>query len=90
MLRRGFLLSLLSGLLLACTGGRKRSGATASPYSFEHGVASGDPLADGVILWTRVSGATDEAITAKWRMADDSEMRNVLSAGTVSTDSERD
>ncbi len=90
MLRRGFLLSLLSGLLLACTGGRKRSGATASPYSFDHGVASGDPLADGVILWTRLSGATGEAVTAKWRMADDSEMRNVLSAGTVSTDSTRD
>ena len=26
--------------------------------SFTHGVASGDPLADGVMLWTRAAPAT--------------------------------
>ena len=31
---------------------------------FQHGVASGDPLSDGIILWTRVTPAqrTDSAI----------------------------
>jgi alkaline phosphatase D len=90
VLRRGFLLTLFSGLLVACMGGRLRSPATAGPYSFDHGVASGDPLAEGVILWTRVSGASGETVSANWRVADDSEMRNVLSEGVVSTGSERD
>ena len=29
--------------------------ALAAPFSFLHGVASGDPLADRVVLWTRVT-----------------------------------
>ena len=29
--------------------------ATKNNYSFDHGVASGDPLEDRVILWTRLS-----------------------------------
>ena len=39
----------------------------ATPPLFEHGVASGDPLPDGVLLWTRV--VTSSAI--RWEVASD-------------------
>ena len=31
------------------------SGCSTNEFSFNHGVASGDPLKDRVILWTRVT-----------------------------------
>ena len=40
-------------------------GGVAQPIPgqpFQHGVASGDPLADRVMLWTRVTVASDEAV----------------------------
>jgi alkaline phosphatase D len=39
-------------------------GAVGAP--FRHGVASGDPLADRVVLWTRVSDAGDAAVPVEW------------------------
>ena len=44
----------------------------AGPGGFRHGVASGDPLADRVILWTRVtpaSGDADRPIEVRWWVA---------------------
>lgn len=90
MFRRSFLRTLLSGMLVACVGGFSRIGLAAKSYSFDHGVASGDPLADGIILWTRVSGATDESLRVHWRIASDSTMTTLLGMGSVATDSDRD
>ena len=77
-------------MLVACVGGFSRIGLAAKSYSFDHGVASGDPLADGIILWTRVSGATDESLRVHWRIASDSTMTTLLGMGSVATDSDRD
>lgn len=63
---------------------------------FEHGVASGDPLADGVILWTRVSpappeeGAAPEPVEVWWEMALDTEFTQRTAQGTQMTDSSVD
>ncbi|MDO6575476.1 PhoD-like phosphatase N-terminal domain-containing protein, partial [Staphylococcus pasteuri_A] len=38
---------------------------------FTHGVASGDPLADAVILWTRVTPARTGNIKVAWEIATD-------------------
>jgi alkaline phosphatase D len=51
---------------------------------FFHGVASGDPLNDRVMLWTRI---TDDAIVSdsvpvQWRVATDTTMMTVVSSGT--------
>ena len=40
------------------------SGTPGPATMFEHGVASGDPLTDAVILWTRVSPEGDGEIEA--------------------------
>lgn len=88
MLRRSFLQLLASGVLFALLGARAR--ARPSQYSFDHGVASGDPLADAVILWTRVSGAMGEPLRVRWQVATDAAMQSVIAAGTAETDSNRD
>jgi alkaline phosphatase D len=59
--------------------------------SFEHGVASGDPLHDRVILWTRVTTRRwyDE-VNVKWQVARDPKMRRIVADGRTSTDIWRD
>ncbi|MFM7144643.1 MAG: alkaline phosphatase D family protein [Alphaproteobacteria bacterium] len=57
---------------------------------FEHGVASGDPLADAVVLWTRVSPAAPGPVEVSWWVAGDPEGRGVVARGRVATDASRD
>lgn len=47
---------------------------------FYHGVASGDPLSDRVVIWTRVT--TDSlSVDVQWRMALDTGMTQVVASG---------
>ena len=56
---------------------------------FYHGVASGDPLQDRVIIWTKVT--TDAtSVDVNWVMATDTALANVVASGTFKTTSERD
>ena len=83
MLRRHFVQLLVSGILFVAMGKDARRARAASPYSFKHGVASGDPLADGVIIWTRVSGSQGESVRVIWQVAADAEMQRMLRSGEV-------
>ena len=58
---------------------------------FAHGVASGDPLPDRVILWTRITPRrfTDE-VEGRWRIATDERMKRVCNTGRFATDIGRD
>lgn len=64
------------------------------PVRFAHGVASGDPLADRVILWTRVSPteatAPDARARGSWLVARDPAMTEVVARGTFVSDARRD
>ena len=53
---------------------------------FYHGVASGDPTATGVVLWTRVTPPTDTEVAVRWRIATDPAFRDVVQSGTARTD----
>ncbi len=59
---------------------------------FSHGVASGDPLHDRVILWTRVTFAKPptEAVEVFWEVAKDADFADRVAAGTTKTSAERD
>lgn len=58
---------------------------------FYHGVASGDPLTDRVILWTRVTPDSLTApVTVTWEIATDLEFNAVVNSGTFVTDNSRD
>ncbi|CAM2011122.1 alkaline phosphatase D family protein [Acanthopleuribacter pedis] len=59
-------------------------------WPFYHGVASGDPMANRVIIWTRVTPQQDSPVSVSWRMATDAAMANVVQSGTFTTDAARD
>jgi alkaline phosphatase D len=56
---------------------------------FQHAVASGDPLADAVVIWTRVTTG-EPAVPVRWALARDPELADVIAAGEVSADAEHD
>lgn len=56
---------------------------------YQHGVASGDPLTDSVILWTRVTGG-GESVDVWWEVAADPEFKTREKTGTFTTDASRD
>ncbi len=58
--------------------------------AFQHGVASGDPLSDRVLLWTRVSGSNDDRVPVRWAVARDPGMREIVASGETATGPERD
>ncbi|MEL7171136.1 MAG: PhoD-like phosphatase N-terminal domain-containing protein, partial [Bacteroidota bacterium] len=67
--------------------------ATLAP--FFHGVASGDPLTDRVILWTRVTPDTDAPVVVEWGIgtgfdATTGEVTGLVNRGRVTTDASRD
>ena len=57
---------------------------------FADGVASGDPLTDGVIIWTRANTGMTEPVEVWWEMALDEEFQQRTAQGTVMTDGSRD
>ncbi|MCH9052666.1 MAG: alkaline phosphatase D family protein [Proteobacteria bacterium] len=69
-------------------------GVLANPvfakYPFSLGVASGDPLPDGVLLWTRLApepldggGMPMQPVSVTWEVAADEEMKTVKQKGST-------
>jgi alkaline phosphatase D len=57
---------------------------------FSHGVASGDPLTDRVILWTRVSPEAEGEVEVFWEIGLDAEFTQRLNVGRATTSAEAD
>jgi alkaline phosphatase D len=61
---------------------------------FKHGVASGDPLTDRVMLWTRVTPPPTRSATGpidvQWVIASDEALQQVAARGTAQAAMERD
>lgn len=53
---------------------------------FLHGVASGDPTSDGIVLWTRV----ERPGPVEWWLATDDSRRSVVASGRVEAGTEND
>lgn len=105
LIRAGVLLAVAmgSGLgLTACGGGGGDgdpglpgdnplvTGAEQASGAFRHGVASGDPLQDRVILWTRVTVAAPGVLSVRWEVALDQNFGVLLAQGNASTGPEQD
>lgn len=80
-----------------CTDAAAESGEQSSALgagealAFLHGVASGDPLPDAVVLWTRVTPRDHAArITLRWEVSTDLAFRELVASGMLSTDATRD
>ncbi len=60
-------------------------------YPFQLGVASGDPAADGFVIWTRLApeplaaghGMPAAAVEVEWIVASDARMQDVVARGTA-------
>jgi len=62
-----------------------------SQAPFYHGVASGDPLSDRVIIWTRVTPKTQiPSLSVKWEVAEDEAFKNKVKKGQFDTGPKRD
>ena len=64
----------------------------AAPFHFTHGVASGDPLTDSVILWTRLipGGGEHASVNCRWQVASDNQFEQIVSSGVAYTSAEKD
>src|SRR5688572_3691098 len=58
--------------------------------AFRHGVASGDPLADRVMLWTRVTVASPGTLNLRWEVASDANFGAIVARGDAATSSDQD
>jgi alkaline phosphatase D len=55
---------------------------------FYHGVASGDPLSDRVIIWTRITPQDfGQTLMGTYHVATDDQFQNIVASGTYTTDS---
>lgn len=57
---------------------------------FYHSVASGDPTAQAVIIWTRVTPEFEGEVKGSWTVAGDKEMQNIVQQGEFTTNADRD
>lgn len=97
--RRGFLIGsgALAGLTVASQWPR-RSSAQRPPFAspsgrdpFQLGVASGDPLPNSVVLWTRLApeplqpdgGMPTRPFPVQWQIATDQNMQRIVRSGSV-------
>ncbi|WP_407701332.1 alkaline phosphatase D family protein [Virgibacillus dakarensis] len=96
--RRGFIqgagkiAGVSLGMVIAQSMGGIKVDAEAkfSDYPFSLGVASGDPLPDSVVLWTRLApkpleggGAPARNIPVQWELAKDESFHHIVQRGTA-------
>jgi alkaline phosphatase D len=56
---------------------------------FAHGVASGDPDHESLVIWTRVSGLS-ESSPVRWKMASDAQFESIVAEGHTLASADRD
>jgi alkaline phosphatase D len=90
--RRRFLVNATASMAAIPLWLRAQAVSSPAPGLFQHGVASGDPLKDRVVLWTRVSPApgAQEPVQVRWRIGEDEQLRRVVTSGTAETAAVRD
>jgi alkaline phosphatase D len=93
--RRGFFARSGTALVAGAAAAGQASARLERPPQpglvFAHGVASGDPLHDRVILWTRATPPNPAATVAvTWTVALDPGLRQVVAKGVFRTDASRD
>lgn len=86
--RRGAL-AVGAGAAAACTP-TIETPAYEGVVSFNHGVASGDPLQDRVVIWTRVTPQNAGAVPVRWIVARNRELTDVVKTGVIETSEARD
>jgi alkaline phosphatase D len=87
--RRTFFELSASGLLVATASARVNAAPQLASTPFTMGVASGDPLADRVVIWTRLAlapleigaGMPPETMSVRWEVSSDEAFKKVVRSG---------
>lgn len=74
------------------------SAPAAGNKAFPHGIASGDPLPNAVVLWTRVTPVSyaqpgsglGGPVAVRWEVSRDADFTEIVQFGVVKTDASRD
>jgi alkaline phosphatase D len=89
--RRDFLLTTAASAAAIPLGLRAQTSAGSTGRLFRHGVASGDPLTDRVMLWTRVTSTSSSSpLDVRWRVGTDEGLTRIVASGTATTSAARD
>ena len=91
--RRGILGGLAGGSVAACSD-TKRGPFTARSDSrtgrFSHGIASGDPFKNSVMLWTRITPDEEGDISVTWEVSDTEDFGSLINKGDIKTGKVKD
>src|SRR6478672_3986186 len=87
--RRGLLLGLGAGGVLASSSRQALADPVFAEYPFQLGVAAGDPAPDGFVIWTRLAprpleignGMPSQPVPVKWEVATDRGFSNTVQKG---------
>ena len=87
--RRGLLLSLGAGGVLAGSSHQALADPVFAEYPFQLGIAAGDPAPDGFVIWTRLTprpleighGMPSQPVAVKWEVATDRGFSGVVQKG---------
>uniref|UniRef100_A0A486XRT3 Phosphodiesterase/alkaline phosphatase D n=1 Tax=Rheinheimera sp. BAL341 TaxID=1708203 RepID=A0A486XRT3_9GAMM len=85
----GFGAVVLSTSLMGCSSDTPEPVSLPYRVQFLHGVASGDPAADAIILWTRVS-ADAASVPVNWQLATDKNFNQIIRSGNTTTSAQSD
>lgn len=84
----------LAGLGVAATSAACARGVDTPPYdgviAFNHGIASGDPMRDRVVIWTRVTPEREGPAPVRWIVARNRELTDVVKTGVIEANAARD
>ena len=87
--RREFLIKMASASAVVTAGGSLSACGGSLDPEFLYGVASGDPLADRVILWTHAKfPRTELPVSLRYQVATDATFNQIVSQGDVIAKSE--
>ncbi len=83
------------GALAAATGAAACARGIDTPayegaIAFNHGIASGDPQHDRVVIWSRVTPERAGAVPVRWILARNRELTDVVRTGLIETSEARD
>lgn len=87
--RRTAALAITAGVAAACVD-QSAAPLYAGKLGFRHGVASGDPTADRVVIWTRVTPDGGGVVPVRWIVARDEGLGAIVRSGEVQAKPEAD
>jgi alkaline phosphatase D len=88
--RRSFVGRMAVGAAALGTGLAGCGGGSTPEVRYEHGVASGDPLSDRVVLWTRLTTTEVGDVQLVWEISTRQDFTAIVRSGTTSTSGARD